>query len=412
MQPKTDSKPSTSPEDQPVTEQTDDASGDGQKWFEQDGKNKNSKSSRNMFQIERDAILKPLGAVHNVVERRQTLPILANVLIRSDGESLHLTGTDLEVEVKCSIEGVPGETGECTVTARKLFDICRALPDDGVIEFVVDADKAQIKSGKSRFSLQTLPASDFPQLETQNWDERITLPQSGLKQLLEETAFSMAHQDVRYYLNGLLLERQKGLLRAVATDGHRLAKSDLSVEGGDATPRQAIVPRKAILELNRLLADSDDTVTLAFNNNHMRAEIDSTVFTTKLIDGRFPDYQAVMAPKLDKIISVPRGPFIDVLARAAILTNEKFRGIRLMVDKDRMAVTAANPEQEEASDEMAVEYGEEPLEIGFNVSYLIEALRALPGDTVELRLKDANSSCTLNAPGNEETLYLVMPMRL
>jgi len=364
------------------------------------------------IKIDREQILKPLGFVSNVVERRQTLPILANVHARSDGETLHLTGTDLEVEVSCQVEGVSGGKGECTMTARKLFDICRALPENATLELKVDGEQAEITSGKSRFTLQTLPATDFPRLETQNWEERIVMPQSGLKQLLDRTAFSMAHQDVRYYLNGLLVERHKGLLRTVATDGHRLAKSDLKVDGGDDTVRQAIVPRKAILELSRLLADSDEPVTLEFSNNHMRAEAGAVVFTSKLIDGRFPDYQAVMAPELDTVLTVSRGEFLDVLSRAAILTNEKFRGIRLLMDKGRMEVTANNPEQERASDEMAVDYQGGQIEIGFNVSYLMDALKALPGDDVELRLKDANSSCTLNAPGDGDTLYLVMPMRL
>lgn len=364
------------------------------------------------IKIDREQILKPLGFVSNVVERRQTLPILANVHARIDGETLHLTGTDLEVEVSCQVDGIKGQQGECTMTARKLFDICRALPENATLELTVDGEKAQIKSGKSRFTLQTLPATDFPRLETQDWEERLKLSQGGLKKLLEQSSFSMAHQDVRYYLNGLLLERHKGLLRAVATDGHRLAKSDLKVSGGDSTPQQAIVPRKAILELTRLLNDSDDEVTLEFNTNHVRAEVDGVVFTSKLIDGRFPDYQAVMAPELDTVLTISRGQFLDVLSRAAILTNEKFRGIRLELAKDTMKVTAHNPEQEEASDEMAVDYDGPALEIGFNVSYLMDALKALPGDDVELRLKDANSSCTLNAPGDEDTLYLVMPMRL
>lgn len=362
--------------------------------------------------IERERLLKPLGHVTSVVERRHTLPILANVHIRAKPSTLELTGTDLEIEVCSELEDVKTDTGDCTVTARKFFDICRALPEGATLKINISGDKATIQSGKSRFTLQTLPASDFPKLETENWEERFTVSQAELKKLLEQTAFSMAQQDVRYYLNGLLLELTKDKLRAVATDGHRLAKSDLAVKGGGKKMRQAIVPRKAILELGRLLENEDADVTVEMNPNHFRLTTAGVTFTTKLIDGRFPDYEAVMAPELDKTIVVSRHGFLDVLSRAAIMTNEKFRGIRLGVEKDRLEVSANNPEQEEASDEIPVDYDGESVEIGFNVNYLMDALKALPGEEVELKLRDANSSCTMSATGETDTLYLVMPMRL
>ncbi len=364
------------------------------------------------LEIERDRLLKPLTQVAGVVERRQTLPILANILFRLDGDRLTLTGTDLEIEVTNIVEAVGGEEGACTVTARKALDICRALPEGAMVKFEADGDKAVIRSGRSRFTLQALPAAEFPSLETTQWEERFQLSQGAMRSLLESTAFSMAHQDVRYYLNGLLFDISGPLLTAVATDGHRLAKSQVSMSAPEADARQAIVPRKAVLELTRFLEDSETQLEVAFNANHIRVSVGGTVFTSKLIDGRFPDYAAVIAPKLNVSLLLDRVELHDTLMRAAILTNDKFRGVRVNIADGRLLVTAHNPEQEEATDEMPIDYEGTEIEIGFNVTYLMDAVKALHTENIEVRLQDANSGCTLNAPGDASTLYLVMPMRL
>jgi DNA polymerase-3 subunit beta len=362
--------------------------------------------------IERDRLLKPLGQVSSVVERRQTLPILGNVYLRVDDRSLVLTGTDLETEVTTQIDNVDGGDGECTVTARKFHDICRALPEDALIELEASSDRVRIQSGKSRFSLQTLAASNFPRLETEQWDCEFEVEQGKLKQLIENTAFSMAQQDVRYYLNGLLLETEKQTLRAVATDGHRLAMSAIEVKDNVGEPRQLIIPRKAVMELGRYLEESTAVASLGINPNHIRVKAGPLVFTSKLIDGRFPDYEKVIPKDLSTHLEIERGELYDILARAAILTNEKFKGVRLSLSSKRLSVSAHNPDQEEANDEMVVDYEGGELEIGFNVGYLMEALRILGGEKVDLGLQDPNSSCTVRAPGDETTIYLVMPMRL
>ena len=356
---------------------------------------------------------KPLANVNGIVEKRQTLPILGNVYLKSDKGSIWLVGTDLETEVTIRIDNVECTPGECTVAARKLLDICRTLPDQATLDLEGQAEKVLIKAGTSRFTLQALPAGDFPRIETDQWDQEFEIDPQVLKDLLERTAFSMAQQDVRYYLNGLLLEFDEHRLRAVATDGHRLARSDAHLQAGVRRPLQAIVPRKAVLEMARFLDDAGDTARLAVSTNHLRLDTDALVFVTKLIDGRFPDYEKVIPKGLAIGLRVNRRDFHDVLNRAAILTNEKFRGVRLSLANNQMTVTAHNPEQEEAVDQIAVEYDGAELEIGFNVGYLMEALRVLTSDEVEVGLQDANSSCTLEAPdGENDTLYLVMPMRL
>ncbi len=362
--------------------------------------------------IERDRLLKPLSQVSAVVERRQTLPILGNVYLKMDAGALELTGTDLETEVTTRIENVDGSNGACTVSARKFHDICRALPQDAKIEVNEKNDRMQVSSGHSRFTLQTLAAADFPTVETEDWQCEFEIEQGLLKQLIEKTAFSMAQQDVRYYLNGLLLEPADAALRAVATDGHRLARSETALDIDVGAKRQAIVPRKAVIELARYLEDSSEKTWVGINPNHVRVKAGPLVFTSKLIDGRFPDYEKVIPARLRTKLTVDRNELYDVMSRAAILTNDKFKGVRLNLSASRLLVTANNPEQEEASDEMAVDYDGNDLEIGFNVAYIMEALRVLASDTVSLGLEDPNSSCTIEAPGDDKTLYLVMPMRL
>lgn len=362
--------------------------------------------------IERERLLRPLSHVSSVVEKRQTLPILGNVFLKQNQGVLTLVGTDLETEVMTRIDNVDGDNGECTVTARKFYDICRMLPEDATVSLVNEGDRTIITSGRSRFSLQSLPASDFPRLEAEKWDETLEIKQNELKDILEKTAFSMAQQDVRYYLNGCLIEFRANGLRVVATDGHRLAKCDFLMETKIKSPRSAIVPRKAIIELQRFLEDSDEPAQLDINPNHIRISAGAWVFIAKLIDGRFPDYEKVIPPSLSTHLEVDKNELYDILARTSILTNEKFRGVRLILKPGVMMVMANNPEQEEAVDEMPVEFDGQSVEIGFNVGYLMEALRALGGEKVDLGLQDPNSSCTINMPQDQSILYLVMPMRI
>ena len=362
--------------------------------------------------ISRDDLIKPLGQVAGVVERRQTLPILAYALIRQQDGRLTLTGTDLEVEVLAGMNVDASADGDMTVPARKLLDICKGLPADANIQISLKGEKAVVRSGRSRFTLVTMPATDFPAIEASEWSETFEIPQKIFKELLENTQFCMAHQDVRYYLNGLLLELDGKKLKTVATDGHRMALAEVELEESMGSNRQVIVPRKGVLELSRFLEDSDDTVKISLGVNHIRVELPQLTFTSKLIDGRFPDYNKVVPVAQSKEILVDRQIFRDALSRAAILSNEKYRGVRLSLAENTLTITAHNPEQEEAEEEVPVDYTGEDMEIGFNVNYIIEAVSALETEQVKLGLNDPNSSCTLMASDSDAALYVVMPMRL
>ncbi|GMR20450.1 MAG: DNA polymerase III subunit beta [Gammaproteobacteria bacterium] len=362
--------------------------------------------------IKREQLLKPLSHVASVVERRQTLPILSNILFSVSDDEIKLTGTDLEVEVLAFMERGESENGEITLPARKMLDICRALPAGADIVLKVEGERAVMKSGRSRFTLLTMPAADFPNLETSDWDLEIELSQNNIKRLFEKTQFCMAQQDVRYYLNGLMLEFSGKLMRAVATDGHRMAISDLEMEKDSTVEKQIIVPRKGVVELVRSLEDNEDKITLQVSTNHIRARLPGMVFTTKLIDGRFPDYKKVIPEKQTKRININKEVFRDALSRAAILSNEKYRGIRFSIKPENMIISAHNPEQEEAQEEIAIEYIGEEMEIGFNSSYIIDAVDALDSECVEFALENSNSSGTLRKPGEDKTSYVVMPMRL
>jgi DNA polymerase-3 subunit beta len=364
------------------------------------------------FTISRESLLRPLQTVIGVVERRQTMPILANVLITVKDEDLMVTATDLEVELvaRSSADDVSAP-GEVTVPARKLLDICRALPEEATVNVRLDGDRLVLKSGRSRFVLSTLAAADFPVVEDIEANREIRLPQAAIRRLLEKTQFSMAQQDVRYYLNGLLLETGGGFVRTVATDGHRLALSELSVEGQEGPVEQVIIPRKGVLELQRLLGDEDD-VELSIGSNHIRANVGNVRFTSKLIDGRFPDYDRVIPQPEGNVLKASRDYLRNALQRAAILSNEKYRGIRLDLGRGRLRIQANNPDQEEAQDELEIEYEGDEMEIGFNVNYLLDALAAVDADTVEMGFVDTNSSCMIHGPDDENARFVVMPMRL
>lgn len=365
------------------------------------------------FSISREALLKPLQLVAGVVERKQTLPVLSNVLLVVQGQQLSLTGTDLEVELVGRVQlEEPAEAGEITVPARKLMDICKSLPADVLIDIRVDEQKLLVKAGRSRFSLSTLPACDFPSVEESQGSLNFAVAQGRLRRLIERTSFAMAQQDVRYYLNGMLLEVNAGTLRAVATDGHRLAMCALDAGIASADKHQVIVPRKGILELARLLTGQDELVSIVLGQHHIRATTGEFTFTSKLVDGKFPDYQRVLPRNGDKVVIGDRQALREAFSRTAILSNEKYRGIRLQLARNLLKIQANNPEQEEAEEEVLVDYFGDALEVGFNVSYLLDVLGVMTDEQVRITLADANSSALLQEAGNEDSTYVVMPMRL
>lgn len=365
------------------------------------------------FTIARELLLKPLQLAAGVVERRNTLPVLANVLLNLDHGVLRITGTDLEVEI-CGTVALPDAKGGGAITlpARKLLDICRSLPEGAEISLASDADqRVRIQTGRSRFTLAALPAEHFPEVEQDAGRVGFQIAQGDLRRALEATAFAMAQQDVRYYLNGMLWEIRSDLLRAVATDGHRLARSDTPIAVDLENPVQAILPRKGVSELIRMLTDSGE-VRVVIGTNHLRVEADDYRFTTKLVDGAYPDYERVIPVGGSRMLEGDREAFRQAFSRAAILSNEKYRGVRLDLDNGRLTVAANNPEQESAEEEVEVAYDADHLEIGFNVSYLLDVLNALPGSRVRFTLSDANSSALLADPDQANALYVIMPMRL
>lgn len=360
----------------------------------------------------REDLLKPLMMVGGVVEKRQTLPILANILINANKDVLKITATDLEVELKTQASVQQGEEFDFTLPARKLIDICRALPDDSTISIDLSGEKAVITAGRSRFTLGVLPAKDYPSIEIEGAIRGFKVQEGALKRLIEKTQFAMAQQDVRYYLNGMLLEMSSGILRAVATDGHRLALCEESEGMGEFEEFQIIIPRKAVLELGRMLEDSDREIAVEVGTNNIRIIMGETVFTSKLIDGKFPDYRKVIPDGTDKHVLIDRDVMKQALNRTSILSNEKYRGIRFNFEANNLELLAHNPEQEEAKEELEIEYDGEKLVIGFNVGYLIEVLSVIDDKNVVLELKDENSSCLIKGVTNDSSRYVVMPMRI
>jgi DNA polymerase III subunit beta len=363
------------------------------------------------FSASRETILKPLQTVVGVVERRQTMPILSNVLLAVKDQTLSITATDLEVEMVAEVEVNVESGGEITVPGRKLHEICRALPDGTVIEVSLTGERVTIKGGRSRFTLSTLRAADFPTVDEIAAKQSLRIGKQDLRRLVDKTHFSMAQQDVRYYLNGLLLETERKKLRAVATDGHRLALSEVDLGTAAARDEQLIVPRKGVLELGRLL-DGDGDVEVALGANHIRVKLDGVRLTSKLIDGRFPEYARVIPNEPKNIITADRNLLRAALQRTAILSNEKYRGVRLELSSNSVILQANNPEQEEAVETLEVDYGGDAMEIGFNVNYLLDALAAVDSEQVEFGVTDSNSSCLIREPGGNGTKFVVMPMRL
>ena len=365
------------------------------------------------FVISREAFLKPLQLVSGVVERRQTLPVLSNVLLDLKESELSLTGTDLEVELVGRVTVDQAHTpGAVTVPARKLLDICKSLSDDAIIELSLIENKVTLKSGRSRFTLTTLPASEFPAVDEEPDTFSITMGQSKLRELLDSTSFAMAQQDVRYYLNGMLFEVAGDYLRVVATDGHRLAMETLDMSNPITEPQQLILPRKGIMEMARLLTDDSGVISLTFGQNHIRAKVPAFTFTSKLVDGKFPDYNRVLPKGGNKVLLGDCQELRQAFSRASILSNEKYRGVRVLLSNGEMKILANNPEQEEAEEIVSVEYEGDSLEIGFNVSYLIDVLSTLNSERARITLSDPNSSALLEAEEGSDALYVVMPMRL
>ena len=364
------------------------------------------------FSITRESLLKPLQVVSGVVEKRQTLPILSNVLVTTDAGKLTLVGTDLEVELLATTSVSDADNGEITLPARKFMDICKALPEEAMVEIKIDGERATVRSGRSRFTLATLPATEFPATESVAGTFEFQVPQRDLKRLIDQTQFSMANQDVRYYLNGLLLEVNSNGLRAVATDGHRLAVCDAALDIDNGEERQVIIPRKGVSELVRLLDDVDESCTIQLNNNFIKIVVGDVTMTSKLIDGRFPDYDRVLPKGANRKVIAERTALRQTLLRTSILSNEKYRGVRLSFEPGRLCATVNNPEQEEAEEDIEIQYNGESFEIGFNVSYLLDALNAVKQDQVQLSMTDANSSCLIHGLDDDSSRYVVMPMRL
>ncbi|WP_417881368.1 DNA polymerase III subunit beta [Vibrio sp.] len=364
------------------------------------------------FTIERTQLIKPLQQVSGALGGRSSLPILGNLLIKVDNGELSITATDLEVELVCRLALEDNfEPGSTTVPSRKFLDICRGLPDSAQIDVTLDDERLLIKSGRSRFSLATLPASDFPNIEDWTSEAEVTVTQGELRHLVEKTQFSMANQDVRYYLNGMLFEIEGTTLRSVATDGHRMAVAETSLVG-EYSQQQVIVPRKGVLELVKLLDRPEEQVTLQIGSSNIRANVNEFTFTSKLVDGRFPDYRRVMPQSTNKTLEADCEALRQSFSRAAILSNEKFRGVRVNLAGSEMRITANNPEQEEAEENLDVNYQGEPLEIGFNVSYVLDILNTLKCQTVRMSMSDANASALVENIEDTSAMYVVMPIRL
>ena len=362
----------------------------------------------------RDAILKPLQIVAGIVERRHTLPILANVLMRKEGESISFIATDVELQIQTTASLGPGkDSAAITVSAKKLIDILRALPEGADVSIALANRKATLAAGKSRFSLQTLGAEEFPTVAVNDkFNASFSLPQKQLKYLFHMVHFAMAQQDIRYYLNGLLLVTEGAAVKVVATDGHRLAFCQAEIEGAQLAKQEVIIPRKTVLELQRLLADSDEPVSIDVAANQVRLRFGEVEMISKLVEGKFPDYQRVIPSGYNKHVGIDREAFASSLARASILTSDKFKGVRLSLAPSTLKVQTTNAEQEEAVEEIDVDYAGEPLEVGFNVSYLQDVLFNLKTETIQADFGDANTSALLTVPGDPSFKYVVMPMRI
>ena len=359
----------------------------------------------------RDALLKPLQVVGGIVERRQTLPILANVLLRRDGERLSFTATDLEIQIQTGADLCSGkDSAATTVSARKLLDILRALPDDEVTLSLMNKRLA-VQCGRSRFNLQTLAAEEFPTVSQSEFHVDFTLPAVAFKHLLEMVHFAMAAQDIRYYLNGMLLVCDGNRVRAVATDGHRLALCE-TTRDGESAPVEVIIPRKTVLELTRLLPEGDEAVRIQLASGQVRVSFGAVEFISKLVEGKFPDYTKVIPAANPKQFLIGRESLMQALSRVAILTTDKFKGVRCVLAPGSLRISSTNTDQEEAQEEIEIDYTGEPLDIGFNVTYLLDVLANLKCEQLRFALGDALGSALVTLPDADRFKYVVMPMRI
>jgi DNA polymerase-3 subunit beta len=367
-----------------------------------------------LIEADRDTLLKPLQTVTGIVERRHTLPILSNVLIERDKDGTRFVATDLEIQVSTLAQGLKeaAKGFSLTVAARKLQDILRALPENTRVALSTDESRLQVKAGSSRFSLQTLPAEDFPRITDAAADEvKVSLPQKEFRRILALVHYAMAQQDIRYYLNGLLLVATADELKLVATDGHRLALATTALSGAGAA-REVIIPRKAVLEVLKLLGDSEEPIEISIRSNQVRFRFDDVVLVSKVVDGKFPDYTRVIPVGHAKIITPERTALLQALQRTAILSTDKIRGVRIVLTSGSLRLICTNNEQEEAQEELAVDYQGDALDIGFNVSYLLDVLGNVSSEKICCAFSDPNSSCLVTLPGDEGFQYVVMPMRI
>jgi DNA polymerase-3 subunit beta len=366
-----------------------------------------------VFKSSQDKVLAALQSVSGIVERRHTLPILANVLLRKSGSQLQLTTSDLEIQIRTTAE-LDGDSGSFATTlgARKLIDILRTMPGDQTVSLEHTGGKLILKGGKSRFTLQSLPAEDFPLVqESASFGPVFSVPQKTLKGLLSQVSFAMAVHDIRYYLNGILFVAEGQQLSLVATDGHRLAFASATLDV-EVPKQEVILPRKTVLELQRLLSDKDGAIEMQFAANQAKFSFDGMEFVTKLVEGKFPDYNRVIPKNHKNIVTLGRAPLLSSLQRTAIMTSEKFKGVRLNVEPGTLRVASSNAEQEEAVDELDIDYGGDTIEIGFNVTYLIDALQNMGQEMVRVELSDGNSSALVTNPDDNAFKYVVMPMRI
>ena len=364
------------------------------------------------IQINRETLLKPLTAVTSIVEKRHTLPILSNLLLEAKQNKIHLTATDLEMQISLSVDSASGGDFSTTISAKKLLDICRSLPDSSEINMATNDSRVILKAGKSRFNLQTLPAADYPVMsKTQGESTLVTIGQQQLKGLLKQVEFAMAQQDIRYYLNGLLFEVSENRLNIVGTDGHRL--SFTSTELKESYDKQDIIlPRKTVIELIKLLDDSEDDVLVEISSNQVNFSFGSFKLISKVIDGKFPDYNRVIPAGHQNSFTTDRVGILLAMQRASIISNEKYRGIRMVLSTNNLKLISTNSDQEEAEEELEVSYSGDTLDIGFNVTYLIDVLNNTNSEQATFSFADANSSCLITVPNNMDYKYVVMPMRI
>ncbi|OFZ96854.1 MAG: DNA polymerase III subunit beta [Betaproteobacteria bacterium RIFCSPLOWO2_02_FULL_62_17] len=367
-----------------------------------------------LIKISRDELLKPLQAVSGIIERRHTLPILSNVLLIKQAKQISMVATDIEIEITAYAQTEsPGEEKAITVGARKLLDILRALPEGSEVSLSLQEKRLQLKSAKSRFNLQTLPAEDFPRLSVpEDESSKLSVPQKLLKSMINIVQYAMAQQDIRYYLNGMLMVLDGASLTLVATDGHRLGYISRELAGGSSSRREVILPRKTIIELSKLLADNDEPVSMEISPTQARFAFGGIFLISKLVDGKFPDYTRVIPQEQPKHLRLKRQELLSCLQRAAILTSDKFRGVRWVLSNGSLKIICTNTEQEEAQEELDVDYKGDALDVGFNVGYLLDVLNNLGVDEIDCGLGDANSSALITVPGKNDFKYVVMPMRI